>query len=72
MNLSDQLTKFRETYRSTNVMQYEDCLVYSFGGKQIKRWTEEINELIEKLNLDLVAIPSFKKVFVQSIHHSDL
>lgn len=55
MNLQQQLETLRISYSYSKVMVYSDGLVY-YGLSNFGKKTEtELNELISKLNLNLIA-----------------
>lgn len=58
MTLKDKLDKFREAWGGVRVTQYEDKLVYSVTPSMSRRAATRANNLIEILDLDLVAIPN--------------
>lgn len=56
MTTEEQLTAFRERYRSVNVMVYDDLLVYKVSSQYfINDSVREANEIIKDLGLSLVA-----------------
>lgn len=62
--LENQLIKFRETYTSTSVNVHEDYLMYVFAMfSNAKKQCDEANRIIEKLELDLVAIHAGRNSF---------
>lgn len=60
MTLKDKLDKFREAWGGVRVTQYEDKLVYSVTSSMSRRAATRANNLIEILDLDLIAIPNDK------------
>tara|TARA_R110000868_G_scaffold203901_1_gene451816 strand:+ start:1633 stop:1872 length:240 start_codon:yes stop_codon:yes gene_type:complete len=57
--LEKKLDTFRKRFRSIKVMQYQDCLVYSYNSiKNATLSCADANFLIAELGLDLVAIHS--------------
>jgi len=50
--------KFRSSFSSRNVTVYNDSLVYRVPRGLSDRIAKDANDLIEKLNLPLVAIPT--------------
>lgn len=57
MTLTDHFDCFREHFSSVRLVQYDWGLVYKCGGGMAEKQAKEANELIERLNLPLVAIP---------------
>ena len=55
--IQEQLTKFRENFQGRKVWVDDDCLSYTCPRGKSYYWAKEANELIEKLELPLVAIP---------------
>lgn len=55
-SLENDLTKFRENYHSVKVTVYADCLVYRCVRGYSDKAAASANDLIERMNLDLVAI----------------
>jgi len=55
MTLEESLNKFRERFPLIRVTQYDDCLVYKVQSGFSKRCVVEANELIDDLELPLVA-----------------
>lgn len=53
--LNTHFTTLRENYRSVNVLQFEDVMVYSKVDNP-KRTAEKINKIIQELNLPLIAV----------------
>lgn len=56
MSIELQLEKFRESYHSVRVAVYHDYLCYKCNKGMSDKAAFVANALIEKLNLDLVAI----------------
>ena len=58
MNTEFEFEIFRKNFLATKVMVYQDEMVYKVRRGFAKSVAEEANKIIEKLGLDLVAIPS--------------
>jgi hypothetical protein len=56
--IQNHLTTFRENFPLTKVMAYDDCLVYSTRRGLAQSVAKDANEIIEKLGLELTAIPT--------------
>ena len=56
--IETSLTTFREKFPLTRVMVYDDCLVYKVKRGYAKLTSDMANEIIERENLPLVAIPT--------------
>lgn len=57
-SLEDQFTIFRMHYDSARVFVGADNMVYKVSWGYADKAAKEANELIEQLNLELVAIPT--------------
>ena len=74
MQLEEHIRVFREAYRGIRCNVHEDYIIYTvyWGGAETR--AKAANELISKLNLPLVAVPSTHKglandtFIVKSIH----
>ena len=56
--MKNHLDTFRENFPLTKVMAYDDCLVYSTRKGLAQSVAASANEVIEKLGLELTAIPT--------------
>ena len=58
MSLQDQLLKFRESFFSVYCLVEEDYVVYKTRRGFARSLAQEANDLIDRLNLNLTAIPT--------------
>lgn len=76
ISVENSLNTFRENYPGVRVTQFADCLVYRVVWGGGTKAAKKANEIIERLELDLVAIPakgiSDNSFCVQSIHNEAL
>ena len=56
--INRQFETFRVSFYSHNVTVYDDSMVYRTPKGLADKMCEDANDLIRKLNLDLVAIPT--------------
>lgn len=57
-NTEQEFERFRKNFLATRVMVYQDEMVYKVRRGFAKKVAQEANSIIEKLGLDLVAIPT--------------
>jgi hypothetical protein len=56
--MKNQLNIFQENFPLIKCMVYEDCIVYKVLRGRCKEVAEEANKVIERLGLNLSAIPT--------------
>ena len=65
----EALNEFRKNYYSTRVMVYDNYMVYSVTPGHSKKATQEANDLIEELDLPLIAQRSSDFSFSISLNY---
>jgi lysyl-tRNA synthetase class II len=61
MNIQTQLETLRINYPYTKVLVYDDCMVYHSLGRFGKKIETELNQLIQQLNIPLIAKHNIKE-----------
>lgn len=71
MTLEQELDTFMEQWHGTHITAYEDCLVYNVVHGFAKSAAYRSNQLIEELNLNLIAEQTSENTFIIKLKENE-